>query len=77
MSIEKVLYKAQVTTTGGRIGNSKSSDGALEVNLTTPKELGGPGGTGTNPEQLFAAGYSALLSWRDEVHCDAGENQSS
>jgi len=61
MSLEKVLYTAQVTTNGGRIGNSKSSDGALEVTLTTPKELGGPGGNGTNPEQLFAAGYSACF----------------
>lgn len=61
MSIEKVLYRAEATTTGGRDGTSKSSDGALSVSLSTPKELGGAGGDGTNPEQLFAAGYSACF----------------
>ena len=59
--VEKVLYKAQATSTGGRDGRSVSSDGVLEVKLTTPKELGGAGGVGTNPEQLFAAGYSACF----------------
>jgi lipoyl-dependent peroxiredoxin len=61
MSIEKVLYRAKATSTGGREGSSKSSDGVLEVGLSTPKELGGGGGPGTNPEQLFAAGYSACF----------------
>jgi osmotically inducible protein OsmC len=61
MSIEKVLYTATATATGGRTGTAKTSDGALEVNLATPKELGGAGGPGTNPEQLFAAGYSACF----------------
>ena len=61
MSIEKVLYTAHATSTGGREGTSKSSDGVLDVKLTTPKELGGNGATGTNPEQLFAAGYSACF----------------
>ena len=61
MSIEKVLYTAHATSTGGREGSSKSSDGVLDVKLTTPKELGGNGATGTNPEQLFAAGYSACF----------------
>ncbi|SDG13823.1 peroxiredoxin, Ohr subfamily [Onishia taeanensis] len=61
MSIEKVLYRAEATTTGGRDGTSKTSDGALSVSLSTPKELGGAGGNGTNPEQLFAAGYSACF----------------
>ncbi len=61
MKIEKVLYRATVTTTGGRDGSSVSSDGNLEVKLTTPKELGGAGGAATNPEQLFAAGYSACF----------------
>ena len=56
MSPEKILYTATATATGGRTGTAKSSDGALEVNLATPKELGGAGGPGTNPEQLFAAG---------------------
>lgn len=59
--IEKVLYKATATSTGGRDGKSVSSDGILDVKLTTPKELGGAGGAGTNPEQLFAAGYSACF----------------
>lgn len=61
MSIEKVLYRAQATSQGGREGTSKSSDGVLDLKLSTPKELGGGGGEGTNPEQLFAAGYSACF----------------
>lgn len=61
MSIENVLYRAQATSQGGREGSSKSSDGVLNVQLSTPKELGGGGGPGTNPEQLFAAGYSACF----------------
>jgi len=61
MSIEKVLYRAKAISTGGREGSSKSSDGVLQVQLSTPKELGGGGGPGTNPEQMFAAGYSACF----------------
>lgn len=61
MSIEKVLYRAQATATGGREGNASSSDGVLKVQLSTPRELGGAGGPGTNPEQMFAAGYSACF----------------
>ena len=61
MSIEKVLYTAEATATGGRDGRAISSDGVLNVQLSTPRELGGAGGTGTNPEQLFAAGYSACF----------------
>jgi Ohr subfamily peroxiredoxin len=61
MALDKVLYTAQATSTGGRTGTSRSSDGVLDLSLTTPKELGGAGGTGTNPEQLFAAGYSACF----------------
>ncbi len=61
MKLDKVLYTAHATSTGGREGTSKSSDGVLELNLTTPKELGGNGAVGTNPEQLFAAGYSACF----------------
>jgi lipoyl-dependent peroxiredoxin len=61
MSIEKVLYTAQATATGGREGRAKSSDNALDIQLSTPRELGGAGGPGTNPEQLFAAGYSACF----------------
>ncbi|MYN01282.1 Ohr family peroxiredoxin [Pseudoduganella sp. DS3] len=59
--ISTVLYRANATSTGGREGKSVSSDGALDVKLTTPKELGGNGAFGTNPEQLFAAGYSACF----------------
>ena len=59
--LEKVLYTAHATSTGGREGTSKSSDGVLDLKLTTPKELGGAGNVGTNPEQLFAAGYSACF----------------
>jgi len=60
-SPEKILYTAHATSTGGREGTSKSDDGALEVKLTTPKQLGGNGAFGTNPEQLFASGYSACF----------------
>ena len=61
MSIEKVLYRANANVTGGRDGRATSSDGALNVQLSTPKELGGAGGIASNPEQLFAAGYSACF----------------
>lgn len=61
MSIEKVLYTAQATATGGRDGRATSSDNVLDIQLSTPRELGGAGGPGTNPEQLFAAGYSACF----------------
>jgi Ohr subfamily peroxiredoxin len=61
MSVEKILYRAHATATGGRDGRARSSDGVLDIKLTTPKELGGAGGEGTNPEQLFAAGYSACF----------------
>ena len=61
MSIEKVLYLAHATATGGRDGHAVSSDGVLDIKLSTPAELGGAGGTGSNPEQLFAAGYSACF----------------
>ena len=60
MSIN-VLYRTSATATGGRDGKARSDDGRFEVQLSTPKELGGGGGTGTNPEQLFAAGYSACF----------------
>lgn len=57
----KTLYTATVTSTGGRDGRAISADGILDVKLATPKELGGAGGAATNPEQLFAAGYSACF----------------
>ncbi|WP_338663244.1 organic hydroperoxide resistance protein [Pararoseomonas sp. SCSIO 73927] len=56
-----VLYRTSATATGGRDGRSTTADGALDVRLATPKELGGAGGPGNNPEQLFAAGYSACF----------------
>lgn len=55
------LYTAVSTATGGRDGRAVSSDKVLDVKLSTPKELGGAGGDGTNPEQLFAAGYAACF----------------
>lgn len=59
----KTIYTATATATGGRGGSAKTDDGALEVDLVRPKELGGPGtGTGTNPEQLFACGYGACFA---------------
>jgi lipoyl-dependent peroxiredoxin len=61
MKLEKVVYTAHATATGGRDGKAFSSDGSFELNLTTPKELGGNGAIGANPEQLFAAGYSACF----------------
>lgn len=61
MSIEKVLYRAHATATGGRDGRAVVEESKLDLKLSTPKELGGPGGAGTNPEQLFAAGYSACF----------------
>ncbi|NML96586.1 organic hydroperoxide resistance protein [Paraburkholderia sp. RP-4-7] len=61
MSIEKVLYRAQAHVTGGRDGRATIPASNLDLKLTTPKELGGAGGDGTNPEQLFAAGYSACF----------------
>ncbi|MGI4815052.1 MAG: organic hydroperoxide resistance protein [Janthinobacterium lividum] len=58
----KTLYTAHATSTGGRDGRSRSSDGVIDVKLAVPKEMGGGGGAdATNPEQLFAAGYSACF----------------
>lgn len=59
--LDKVLYTATATSTGGRDGTSESSDGRLKLNLSVPKGMGGNDGPGTNPEQLFAAGYSACF----------------
>jgi Ohr subfamily peroxiredoxin len=61
MSIEKVLYRAHAHATGGRDGRAVVADSSLDLRLTTPRELGGAGGDGANPEQLFAAGYSACF----------------
>lgn len=56
-----ILYTAQASASGGRAGRAVSSDGVLDVTLTVPKEMGGDGARGTNPEQMFAAGYSACF----------------
>lgn len=61
MSLEKVVYTAKAKATGGRDDRATSSDGVLDVKLGVPKEMGGMGGEVTNPEQLFAAGYSACF----------------
>lgn len=58
---DKILFEAEMTATGGRDGKASSPDGAFALSLSLPKELGGPGGDGTNPEQLFAAGYAACF----------------
>jgi lipoyl-dependent peroxiredoxin len=55
------IYEAEATSIGGRTGMAASSDGHLRVKLAAPETLGGPGGEGTNPEQLFAAGYAACF----------------
>ncbi|KAF7762940.1 hypothetical protein PUND_b0245 [Pseudoalteromonas undina] len=59
--LQNVAYTAKARATGGREGVAKSDDGRLDVNLSTPKGLGGDDGQGTNPEQLFAAGYAACF----------------
>lgn len=55
----KTIYTASAHIAGGREGQGRTDDGRLEVKLSLPKELGGPGGEGTNPEQLFAVGFGA------------------
>lgn len=59
--LDKRLYTATATATGGRDGRVQSSDGTLDHAVAMPRELGGGGGPGTNPEQLFAAGYAACF----------------
>jgi osmotically inducible protein OsmC len=75
----KILYTAEATVYGGREGEARTSDGNLVVNLSVPKEMGGPGGQGTNPEQLFAIGYaacfqSALMGVARRQHVDASQS---
>ena len=57
-----VKYRTSATAVGGREGHARTDDGTFEVKLSTPKELGGAGGDGANPEQLFAAGYAACFT---------------
>jgi Ohr subfamily peroxiredoxin len=61
MSIDQAIYTGRSTSTGGRAGTTESSDGRIRLQLSTPKALGGDDGPGTNPEQLFASGYSACF----------------
>ncbi len=63
----KNMYTAQATAHGGRGGHVESSDGRLKVDLSVPSEIGGDGGQGTNPEQMFAAGYAACFQGALEV----------
>jgi osmotically inducible protein OsmC len=57
----EILYTAEATATGGREGHARTNDGRLDVDLDVPSEMGGTGGPGTNPEQLFASGYAACF----------------
>lgn len=61
MSTERTIYSTSATVRGGRAGTAISDDGHLSINLSMPTAVGGPGGAGTNPEQLFAAGYAACF----------------
>jgi Ohr subfamily peroxiredoxin len=61
MPAKEVLYSTSATATGGRDGHASTADGKFETKLSTPKELGGDGGDGLNPEQLFASGYAACF----------------
>src|SRR6266852_8772480 len=58
---DKILLETEIRAMGGRDGKVTSTDGTFQLDLTIPKALGGPGGDGTNPEQLFAAGYAACF----------------
>lgn len=76
----KNIYTAQATAHGGRAGRIESSDGHLNMDLSVPSEMGGDGGAGTNPEQLFAAGYAAcfqgalgVVGRRNKVDTSASE----
>jgi osmotically inducible protein OsmC len=76
--MDRVLYTAEAVVEGGRAGHGRSADGRLDVALSVPRELGGDGGPGTNPEQLFAVGYaacfeSALLGVARGPHLDTSE----
>lgn len=61
MKLDKILYTTEMTVTGGRDGGAVSADGKINLKMAKPKEMGGAGGEGTNPEQLFAAGYAACF----------------
>jgi osmotically inducible protein OsmC len=59
--LTKVLYTAEATVQGGRAGHGRTADGRLDLQLSVPEDMGGPGGPGTNPEQLFAVGFGACF----------------
>jgi osmotically inducible protein OsmC len=76
----KTLYTAEAIVQGGREGHGRTSDGLLEVDLSVPEDMGGHGGVGTNPEQLFAVGYaacfqSAVLNVADGRKLDASDSR--
>ena len=80
VQLQKVLYTAEAVVQGGRQGHGRTTDGRLEVDLSVPEEMSGPGGPGTNPEELFAVGYaacfqSALLGVARGHNLDASESQ--
>ena len=80
VQLSKVIYTAEAVVEGGREGHARTSDGRLDVDLSIPEDMGGAGGTGTNPEQLFAAGYaacfqSALLGVARGHKLDASDSQ--
>src|ERR1700709_2748990 len=78
--LKKVLYTAEAVVQGGREGHGRTSDGRLEVDLSVPEDMGGSGGAGTTPEQLFAVGYaacfqSALLNVANGRKLDASDSR--
>ena len=79
-SLKRVLYTAEAVTEGGRSGHGRTTDGRMEVELSVPENLGGKGGPGTNPEQLFAIAYAAcfqstVLSVAQRGRFDAGDSR--
>jgi osmotically inducible protein OsmC len=80
--LSRILYTAEAVTKGGRTGHGRTSDGRLDLQLTVPEDMGGQGGPGTNPEQLFAVGFaacfqSALLGVARGRDLDAGDPRST
>jgi lipoyl-dependent peroxiredoxin len=78
--LTRILYTAEAVTEGGRAGHGRTTDGRLDLQLSVPEDMGGQGGPGTNPEQLFAVGFaacfqSALLGVARGRHLDAGDSQ--
>jgi organic hydroperoxide reductase OsmC/OhrA len=78
--LNRILYTAEAVTEGGRAGHGRTSDGRLDVQLSVPEDMGGQGGPGANPEQLFAVGYaacfqSALLGVAQGRKLDASDSQ--